>query len=65
MVKVTDRTFTMHDVTGAMGDALKAVRRSPEGAGEERPLNRYIEAVVVALKALPAKPPRVAMKSDE
>lgn len=62
---MTDRLYTLHDVTGAMGDALKAVRRSKEGAGDERPLNRYIDAVVTALKALPARPPRVAMKSDE
>ena len=54
---MTDRLYTLHDVTGAMGDALAAVRRSPEGAGDERPLNRYIEAVLAALKARPAPPP--------
>ena len=63
-MEVGDRRYSLHDVTGAMGEALKDLRRSSEGSGDERPLNRYMEAVVRTLKALPPGPPRTAQRSD-
>lgn len=59
---MTERTFTLAEITGAAGPAYAAALKEKN---VERALRLFTYDLVDALKALPVRPPRVAMRSDE
>lgn len=52
---MTERTYTLHEITGALGDALKRVNRH-DLLTFERPFNLFLDDVVRILKEPPAPP---------
>lgn len=52
---MTERLYTLHEITGALGDALKRVNRH-DLLTFERPFNLFLDDVVRILK----EPPRAA-----
>lgn len=61
-MEVTTRTYTLDQITGAMGDALKALPAS-ERLKAERTLFLFVDAVVDRLKSA-AEPTSGAMLAD-
>ena len=58
---VTDPAYRMSEITEAMAKPYAAALKEKS---VERALRLFTEDVITALKALPARPPRVAMRSD-
>jgi hypothetical protein len=55
---MTDRRYTLGEVTGVMGQALAAVRANPTSSQSvERALDLYGQGIIDRLKALPEPGP--------
>ncbi len=59
---MTERTFTLAEITGCSAAPYAAALKEKN---VERALRLFTDGLVDGLKALPARPPRVAMRSDE
>lgn len=59
---MTERTFTLSEITGCSAAPYAAALKEKS---VERALRLFTGQLVDNLKTLPARPPRVAMRSDE
>ena len=61
-VNAPERTYTLAEITGCSAAPYAAALKEKN---VERALRLFTYDLIDALKALPARPPPVAMKSDE